>query len=245
MGQPEGRWWTAYRVGVTSMMVEIYGEPQTVEAQTYHLPPSRRDGTNSWRAEGVIPVAEITLAAFGATEEDALQRLREDVTTSWEARIQKQRAQPPTLAEELGITTPDDVHANESWVSIHWDRERGCIHADWKGYANSVEFRASTMKILEAIRERSAGGLVSDNRRLEGVTERDQLWLRDSWVPEAVTAGVRRIAVILPHHGLGKVASEEIISRFGKTEFVTRTFESLDEGKAWVGAVDEPAQGTA
>ena len=42
----------------------------------------------------------------------------------------------------------------------------------------------------------------------------------------AVSAGLERIAVVLAHHGLGKTASENIITRFGKTEFMMRTFAS-------------------
>jgi len=107
------------------------------------------------------------------------------------------------------------------------------VYAEWQGFANSVEFRASTMAILDAIRKQNAAALVSDNRRLEGVQDPDQLWLRDTWMPLAVAAGVKRIAVVLPRHGLGKLASEEIIGRFGKTAFVTRTFSEASEATEW------------
>jgi hypothetical protein len=76
--------------------------------------------------------------------------------------------------------------------------------------------------------------LVSDNRRLEGVTELDQLWLRDTWMHLAVTAGIKRIAVVLAHQGLGKIASEEIIGKFGNTTFTTRTFDSLSDANDWI-----------
>jgi len=76
--------------------------------------------------------------------------------------------------------------------------------------------------------------LVSDNRRLEGVADEDQLWLRDTWVPMAVAAGLKRIGVVVAHHGLGKTASENIITRFGKTEFVTPMFASAADALDWV-----------
>jgi hypothetical protein len=133
------------------------------------------------------------------------------------------------------VTLPSkgEILGNEPWLSIQWDGLHRCVHAEWKGFANSAEFRASTMAILAVIRKKSAAALVSDNRRLEGVADQDQLWLRDTWMPQAVGAGVKRIAVVLPHHGLGKVASEEIIGRFGKTAFVTRTFSEPSEATEW------------
>ena len=115
-----------------------------------------------------------------------------------------------------------------------WDPEHRCVYAEWKGFANSVEFRASTMRILDAIRERSALSLISDNQRLEGVADQDQLWIRDSWVPVAVAAGLMRIAVVLPHRGLGRIASEEILSQIGNAPFTTRTFTTVSEATEWV-----------
>gem|GEM_PF-833687 len=130
-------------------------------------------------------------------------------------------------------SSTDEVLSDEPWLSIRWDGDHKCVYAEWIGFANSVEFRASTMAILEAIRQKSSAALVSDNRRLEGVADADQLWLRDTWMPLAVAAGVKRIAVVLPGQGLGKVASEDIISRFGNTVFVTRTFTIVSEATKW------------
>jgi len=130
----------------------------------------------------------------------------------------------------------DEVYARERWLSIRWDRDRMCVHAEWTGFANSAQFRAGTMKILDAIKSKSAGSLLSDNRKLEGVTNEDQLWIRDTWVPLAVEDGLMRIAVVVPPRGLGKIASEEIIARFEKSTFVTNTFESVDEALRWVAA---------
>jgi hypothetical protein len=128
----------------------------------------------------------------------------------------------------------DDVHLDERWLSIRWDRQHHCVHAEFKTFANSGDFRAGTTQILDAIRARKATALISDNRRLEGVANLDQLWLRDTWLPLAVAAGVKRIAVVVAPRGLGKVATEAIISKFGKTAFETRTFDSLPDAEKWV-----------
>jgi hypothetical protein len=127
-----------------------------------------------------------------------------------------------------------DVHVDEPWLSVRWDPQRHSVYAEFRSFANSTEFRAGTMRIIDAIRERHAARLISDNRRLEGVVYEDQLWLRDTWVPLAVAAGIKRIAVVVAHQGLGKIATEEIIGRFGETEFLTRTFEAVADAQKWV-----------
>lgn len=128
----------------------------------------------------------------------------------------------------------DDVYADDRWVSIRWDREHGCVYSDWKGFANSVELRAGMMKIIDSIRDHHAASLVSDNRKLEVVTNEDQLWIRDSWTPLAVAVGLKRIAVVLAQRGLGKIASEAVLSQIGKTSFVTHTFGTTSEAFDWV-----------
>jgi hypothetical protein len=127
-----------------------------------------------------------------------------------------------------------DPFADEPWLSIRWDPGGKFVYAEWTSFANSSQFRASTMRILDAIKARNAQSLISDNRRLEGVADQDQLWIRDSWVPEAVAAGIKRIAVVVPTHGLGKIATNEIISRLGNTVFATRTFTTVSEATEWV-----------
>jgi hypothetical protein len=136
----------------------------------------------------------------------------------------------------LNTSTPDNVHLDKPWLSISWDRERKCVYAEFKAFATSSEFRTGTMRILDAIRERHSSALISDNRRLEGVENADQLWIRDDWVPMAVAAGLKRIAVVVAKQGLGRIASEEILSEIGDAKFATRTFTSLDDARKWVAA---------
>jgi hypothetical protein len=229
----EGRWWAAYIVRVTTVQPNVFGQPQVARAQTFHLPPDS-DQPFEWRADAVITLDDVLVTGYGPTEDEALSSLAQEVKATWEARVAEQRSRPPTLRNHLGKPRPEDVHLNEPWLSIHWDPEHKAVHADFKGYATSPEFRASTMKILDAVKERHAAAMISDNRQLEGVSDEDQKWLNETWMPAAVDAGVRRIAVVLAHHGAGKVASEDIIRRFGATEFVTRTFQSLSDALAWV-----------
>jgi hypothetical protein len=127
-----------------------------------------------------------------------------------------------------------DASADEPWLSIRSDHESRCVFAEWKGFATSAEFRDSTMKILEAIRTVGAASLVSDNRRLEGVADQDQLWIRDTWTPLAVSTGLVRIAVVVPQRGLGRIATQQILSQVGMKAFVTRTFTTVSEAMEWV-----------
>lgn len=134
----------------------------------------------------------------------------------------------------------DGVYADEPWVSVQWDREYGCVYAEWKGFANTVELQAGMMRVIQATRDGHGESFVSDNRRLESVAAEDQRWIVETWTPLAVAAGLKRIAVVVAHRGLGKIASEAVLSQIGKTAFVTRTFTTVSEAIEWV--VDEQAK---
>jgi hypothetical protein len=127
------------------------------------------------------------------------------------------------------------VVEDEPWLSIRLDRKRSYVHAEWNGFTNSVEFRAGNMKVLQAIRDTHAASLVIDNRRLEGVVPQDQLWIRDTWAPLAVAAGLKWLALVLAPQGLAKIASEDILSQKpGKALVVTRTFDTVSGAVQWV-----------
>lgn len=125
------------------------------------------------------------------------------------------------------------MFADEPWLAVQADRESRCVYAEWKGFANSGEFRAGTTRILDAIRDIGAASLISDNRRFEGVTAQDQLWIRDTWTPLAVASGLARIAVVVAQRGLGKIATEQILSQVGMRAFSTRTFTTVSEAMEW------------
>lgn len=115
------------------------------------------------------------------------------------------------------------------------------MYSEWNGFANSVELRAGMMRIIDVIRDHHATSFVSDNRKLEVVTNEDQMWIRDTWTPDAVGAGLKRIAVVLASRGLGKFASETVLNQIGKTSFATRTFATVSEAIDW--AVAEQSTG--
>jgi hypothetical protein len=59
------------------------------------------------------------------------------------------------------------------------------------------------------------------------------MWIRDTWTPLAVAAGLTRIAVVVPQRGLGRIASEQILRQVGMKAFTTRTFTTVSEAMEW------------
>lgn len=135
----------------------------------------------------------------------------------------------------MSTSTLDELYAAEPYLSIYLDRESKCVLSEWTGFANSLEFRAGNMKVLQAIRDTHAVSIVIDNRRSEGVTPSDQLWIRDSFAPLLEAAGLKRMGLVVATHGLAKIATQDIRSQTATISAITtRVFGTVSEATAWV-----------
>lgn len=125
---------------------------------------------------------------------------------------------------------------NEPWLLMRWDSEYGCVFAEWKAFATSVEFQGALMKALEAGRTRPGFSFVNDTRKLELISDEDQRWIQYTWTPLAIEAGVGRIAVVMASHGLSKMAIERMFKerRNRDNRLQSRTFDSVADALKWV-----------
>ena len=124
---------------------------------------------------------------------------------------------------------------DEPWVLIRWDQERGCVFADWKGFATRSEFQSGLTKALDVVKERQAVNLVSDTQKLESISDEDQRWIRYTWAPLAATSGLRRVAVVLASSGLSKMAIQTMFKGRRRTGLQSRTFDAVADALRWVG----------
>ena len=134
----------------------------------------------------------------------------------------------------MGVPPKLDVYHDEPWLTIWWDPSCDCVHSEWKAFATSVEFRAGLMKGLEAIKAKKAISYVSDTRRVSVIIKKDQAWVRETWIPLAKAAGLKRIALVTGAPGLGKTTVVEIVDKVDDELFMRR-FDSVDDAFKWVG----------
>jgi hypothetical protein len=128
----------------------------------------------------------------------------------------------------------DKVYADEPWLALRWDAGHQCVHSEWKAFANTKEYRAGLMKGLEAIRENHALRYLTDTRKTRVIVREDQEWMKETWVPLAAAAGLKRIAVVTAAAGLGKVTVEEIITMVDNQGLEARSFGSMTAARGWL-----------
>jgi hypothetical protein len=107
----------------------------------------------------------------------------------------------------------DQVYLDEPYLSIRWRSVPQILYAEWKGYATSAEFRAALLKGVQAIREHHVVGYVSDARKAKVFVTEDLQWVSEVWLPQALKAGLKRMAMVTAEQGLGKAIIEEVPRR--------------------------------
>jgi hypothetical protein len=134
----------------------------------------------------------------------------------------------------LGARTSDDViYLDEPYLSIRWRAVPQILYAEWKGFATSSEFRAALLIGVHAIREHHVVGYVSDARRAKVFIGDDLKWVSEVWLPQAVAAGLKRMAMVTADQGLGKVIIEEVAKEIDNHGLAMRKFDSVAAATVW------------
>ncbi len=129
--------------------------------------------------------------------------------------------------------TGDQVYLDEPYISIRWRSVPQLLYAEWKGFATSAEFRSALLTGVRAMRERHVLSYVSDGRKAKVVLPDDERWGREVWLPQAVAAGLKRMAVVTASAGLSKMAYEDAAHAMDSHGLSMRTFDSVAEATTW------------
>jgi len=137
-------------------------------------------------------------------------------------------------ASTLSMTPTDDVYVDKPWLLMRWDSVRQCVHSEWRAFANSAELRAGLLKGIQAIRDHSAVAYLTDTRKVKLIVHEDQKWIRETWLPMAIDAGLKRIAVVTAATGLGKLTVEDVVGLVDDLGLQSRNFESMAAARKWL-----------
>jgi hypothetical protein len=127
----------------------------------------------------------------------------------------------------------DEMYLDAPYLSIRWRSVPQILYAEWKGFATSSEFRSALLTGVRAIREHHVVGYVSDARKAKVVVPEDERWSREVWLPQAVAAGLKRMAIVTPSAGLGKMAYDDAATAMDSHGLSMRTFDSVAIATTW------------
>jgi hypothetical protein len=138
----------------------------------------------------------------------------------------------------MGSLAPSKVYLETPYILIRWDAEGPWVYVQWKAWAQSAEYRAAQEVVITALRENHASRNLIDSKDSRVVTDADQRWLVEDWMPRAAAAGRRWTAIVLPTSSLGRTIAENIDKHPRSMNTEVAHFETVEDAAAWLSTVN-------
>jgi hypothetical protein len=142
------------------------------------------------------------------------------------------------MATPAPIPRGDKTYLDEQYASVRWISDGPWVLLEWKAWANSSEYRSVYELVLLALRENRASRNLIDAKRRRVVSEDDQRWLAEDWIPRAGAAGRRFTAIVIPDSPLGKTIAENVQKRQAPNSTKVEYFLTAEEAAAWLSMVN-------
>ncbi|MBV9989060.1 MAG: STAS/SEC14 domain-containing protein [Chitinophagaceae bacterium] len=120
---------------------------------------------------------------------------------------------------------------------IYYDAAKNFVVMRWNGYATSAQFREGTEYMLQVLTAHGASKVLADIRDMVLIGMEDQHWLDTDFLPRAIAAGFRAIAMVKPLHYFNKVAVETVSYKVDREKLAISFFENPEEAEAWLQTV--------
>jgi hypothetical protein len=119
-------------------------------------------------------------------------------------------------------------------VATLWDAEIRAVRMEWRAFVEGETFRTALLKGLELAKREGAENWLADMKLMGPITFDDQRWADEVWLPKALEAGVRRVALVMPEKPPAELAVLKITDAYGRTPIKRRRFDDLEEARAWL-----------
>jgi hypothetical protein len=119
-------------------------------------------------------------------------------------------------------------------LKIDYDADIPCVVMIWKGYATSAAFREGNAQVLAQITQRRASKLLGDVTDFVLIGAEDQAWLNEVWIPRAVHAGLRKVALVQPSFYFNRVAIDSVAQKLDRDRVELGFFDNRDAAKEWL-----------
>jgi hypothetical protein len=142
------------------------------------------------------------------------------------------------MGDRAPINSGAKVYLDTPYVLVSWDGEGPWVFIKWKAWANSREYRAAQEAVIVALRENHGSRNLIDSTDSRVVSDADQQWLIEDWIPRAMAAGRRWTAIVLPKSALGRTITENIDKHPGSNLAKVEHFQTVEEAAAWLSTVN-------
>lgn len=128
------------------------------------------------------------------------------------------------------------IHYDAPHLTIRWDQGTNCVHIEWKGFIHGEIVRDGLHRALAFFKQKNTDRWLGDTRKLKVMIEEDMKWINDVWFPQAFSAGLRKLAYVIPESALAQMSLKRLMSKVKDETCEIAYFSDLEEAKRWLRA---------
>lgn len=123
------------------------------------------------------------------------------------------------------------------YLTIMYDPGLGLTRAQWTGEQTNETVLLGAMASLEMVRKHRSTKFLNDSSLVTGTWHEANAFIADQITPEALKAGLRYFAYVVPPSLEGKLSIVDLHQRVGDLIHI-KVFYSAGEAEEWLKSVD-------
>jgi hypothetical protein len=208
-------------------LLEGTGQPRSVSRTN----PGQRE---------TVDMALLEIGGYIANSELTLKRLYTKLTLLKKERT-PQRTWPAAshfpLLDQHTFQSCEVVPEFEQVAFLKVNERQRFILLIWQQFVQDEQHQAVMKAAIQALRRYHANKLLIDARHHQGMGQKDALWTKVSFAPEAYQAGLRYLALVLPDSAILR-ASVDLLDEQIRSEqseiYTALSFVSIETALSWL-----------
>lgn len=119
------------------------------------------------------------------------------------------------------------------YLTIEFDPANNWIYNNWVGVLPTERVIQGCQATIDFLQEHRTPLMLNDNREVIGSWNSANDWIAQNWVPQVITLGLRRFAIVLSPGIFGQTSAEEMVTRVG-TQLEMRLFKDIELAQNWL-----------
>ena len=151
----------------------------------------------------------------------------------------------PSQRKPRLIADPTDYAYSErpGGALVGWDPRSNATYSEWQGWADSTEFAAASEAALTAMKEHDGSCFLGDCRDLKAIEQSDEEGVDRDWVLRALSAGLRKMALVIPKSAVAHTNLEQMMSGSPRSGVEVGYFTTVEDATVWLNQTRPPATG--
>jgi hypothetical protein len=118
--------------------------------------------------------------------------------------------------------------------SLSYDSNVPCVIMEIGGFMEGENFKTNTEKMFDLLISKGASKLVINAENMKLIRSEDCIWVEKTFLPKALTQGLRSCAFVIPKDASAKTTIENIVYPIPAPLLNARWFSTVDEAKNWL-----------